>query len=183
MLAVMWRAPEAGMQTGLRGQRRTSEGGTHVATTTTLPSRLRGSLQRRVREFALIARDPVLMISLLFCCLFLFIFVIFPLFKGTINGFFDKNSGAFSLKFFQRYFDSYYGPYNRWVFWNTLIMGVSTAVGGTILGFIFAYTMVRCPAALQALHPRAGAHPHRVSALCPCAELHSPLRSQWPDQP
>ena len=49
-----------------------------------------------------------------------------------------------SLKYFARYFDSYYGPYNRRVFCNTLVMGVLTAIGGTVLGFIFAYTMVRC---------------------------------------
>lgn len=115
-----------------------------MAMATTVPSRIRESLQRRGREFALMARDPVLMISLVFCGLFLFIFVVFPLFKGTFNGFFDKDTGAFSLKYFERYFDSYYGPYNRWVFWNTLLMGMSTAIGGTILGFVFAYTMVRC---------------------------------------
>ncbi len=114
--------------------------------TNTLPAQIRVSLQRRGREFALIARDPVLMISLLYCGLFLFIFVAFPLFKGTINGFFDKNTGEFSLEYLKRYFDSYYGPYNRWVFKNTLVMGVATATGGTVLGFIFAYTMVRCSA-------------------------------------
>lgn len=102
------------------------------------------SLRRRYREFALIARDPVLMISLLFCGLFLFIFVVYPLFRGTANGFVDRESGAFSLKYFVRYFDSYYGPYNQWVFINTLEMGLLTALGGTVLGFIFAYTLVRC---------------------------------------
>jgi len=102
------------------------------------------SFQRRYREFALIARDPVLMISLLYCGLFLFIFVVLPLFYATANGFLDKGSGAFSLKYFARYFDAYYGPYNQWVFVNTLEMGLLTALGGTILGFIFAYTMVRC---------------------------------------
>jgi len=108
------------------------------------PSSLRVSFQRRYREFALIARDPVLMISLLYCGLFLFIFVVLPLFYATANGFLDKGSGAFSLKYFARYFDAYYGPYNQWVFVNTLEMGLLTALGGTILGFIFAYTMVRC---------------------------------------
>jgi len=102
------------------------------------------TLRRRYHEFALIARDPVLMLSLLYCGLFLFIFVVFPLFRGTANGFVDKETGALSLKYFARYFDSYYGPYNRWVFMNTLEMGLLTALGGTVLGFIFAYTMVRC---------------------------------------
>ena len=111
--------------------------------------RWRSSLLRRYREFALIARDPVLMISLLFCGLFLFIFVVYPLFRGTANGFVDaEQSGPWytrlSLEYLGRYFDTYYGPVSRGIFWNTLVMGVLTATGGTILGFIFAYTMVRC---------------------------------------
>ncbi len=115
------------------------------------PSRFLSSLQRRYREFALIARDPVLMIGLLFCGLFLFIFVVYPLFRGTANGFVDATASGpwytrLSFKYFARYVDAYYGPYSRLVFWNTLQMGLLTATGGTILGFIFAYTMVRCNA-------------------------------------
>lgn len=104
----------------------------------------RRALRRRYHEFALIARDPVLMISLLYCGLFLFIFVILPLFRGTANGFVDAKTGKLSLEYFARFFDSYYGPYSRLVFRDTMIMGLLTATGGTILGFIFAYTMVRC---------------------------------------
>ncbi len=117
-----------------------------------VPTRERGTwrsaLRRRYREFALIARDPVLMISLLFCGLFLFMFVVYPLFRGTANGFLDaERSGPWytrlSVEYLGRYFDSYYGPFARRVFIDTLIMGVLTATGGTILGFFFAYTMVR----------------------------------------
>jgi iron(III) transport system permease protein len=104
----------------------------------------RWSVERRYREFALIARDPVLMISLLYCGLFLYIFVVYPLYRGTSNGFVDADTGKFSLEYLRRFFDSYYGPYSRRVFVDTMIMGVLTATGGTILGFIFAYTMVRC---------------------------------------
>jgi iron(III) transport system permease protein len=112
-------------------------------------NRFTGSLKRRYREFALIARDPVLMMGLLFCGLFLFLFVVYPLWRGTANGFVDAEATGpwytrLSLEYFARYFDSYYGPYSRQVFFNTLQMGLLTAVGGTALGFIFAYTMVRC---------------------------------------
>ncbi len=120
----------------------------------TLPRRAetggwRGALLRRYREFALIGRDPVLTISLLFCGLFLFIFVVFPLFKGTANGFVDAKAAGpwysnLSLKYFARFFDAYYGPSLRQVFYSTLEMGLLTAIGGTLLGFIFAYSMVRC---------------------------------------
>ncbi|MGD9146161.1 MAG: iron ABC transporter permease [Anaerolineae bacterium] len=104
----------------------------------------RRALRRRYREFALIARDPVLMISLLYCGLFLFIFIVFPLFRGTSNGFVDADTGELSLEYFTRFFDSYYGPRQRQILLDTLIMGVLTATGGTALGFVFAYTMVRC---------------------------------------
>jgi iron(III) transport system permease protein len=114
------------------------------------------SLRRRYREFALIARDPVLMISLLYCGLFLFIFVVFPLYQGTASGFVDASSTGpwytrLSLKYFARFFDAYYGPYQRQVFISTLEMGLLTAFGGTALGFIFAYTMVRCSPPLKGL--------------------------------
>lgn len=129
-----------------------------MSETASPPSSFVASLQRRYREFALIGRDPVLMISLLYCGLFLFIFVIFPLYRGTANGFVDANLEGpwytrLSLKYFLRYFDSYYGPYSRQVFLNTIEMGLLTAFGGTALGFVFAYTMVRCnPPASRLIH-------------------------------
>ncbi len=116
------------------------------------------SLQRRYREFALIGRDPVLMISLLYCGLLLLVFVIFPLYRSIANGFVDAGAQGpwytrLSLKYFLRYFDSYYGPYSRQVFLNTIEMGLLTAFGGTALGFVFAYTMVRCnPPARNIIH-------------------------------
>ncbi|MBN1921326.1 MAG: iron ABC transporter permease [Anaerolineae bacterium] len=98
---------------------------------------------RRLREFALIARDPVLLLSLVFCGLFLFIFVFYPLFKTTANGFFNAE-GALDLKYFGRFFDNYYGPLSRRIFQDTMVMGLLTALGGTLVGFIFAYAVVRC---------------------------------------
>ena len=100
-------------------------------------------LLQRYREFALIARDPVLFMGLLFVGIFLLVFIFFPLFQATINGFFNK-LGQLDLQYFARYFDSYYGPFSRRVFRDTLIMGLLTATGGTFLGFIFAYAVVRC---------------------------------------
>jgi len=101
------------------------------------------SIKRRIQEFSLIGRDPVLALSLIISSLFLFSFVVFPILRTVWSGFFDT-AGAFSLTFFARYFDSYYGPVSRQIFWNTLKMGIFTAGGGTLLGFIFAYTIVRC---------------------------------------
>ena len=101
------------------------------------------NLLRRYREFGLIARDPVLFISLLFCAIFLLLFVFFPLARAIANGFYNKE-GLFDLSYFGRYFDSYYGPLMREIFANTLVMGVLSATFGTLLGFIFAFAVVRC---------------------------------------
>ena len=100
-------------------------------------------LLQRYREFALIGRDPVLFMGLLFVGIFLLVFIFFPLFEATINGFFNK-AGQIDLQYFGRYFDDYYGPFSRRVFRDTLIMGLLTATGGTFMGFIFAYAVVRC---------------------------------------
>ncbi len=100
-------------------------------------------LLRRYREFSLISKDPVLFFSLLFSAIFLLVFVIFPIYKATVNGFFNK-AGQIDLQYFARYFDAYYGPLARQIFFDTLKMGVLTATFGTLLGFIFAYAVVRC---------------------------------------
>lgn len=98
---------------------------------------------RRYREFSLIARDPVLFMSLLLSGIFIFVFVAVPLFETISGGFFDKE-GAFDLTYFTRYFDDYYGPALRKVFRDTMTMGMLTAIFGTLVGFIFAYATVRC---------------------------------------
>ena len=101
------------------------------------------AIKRRLQEFSLIGRDPVLALSLIISALFLFAFIVFPIAQTVWSGFFNKE-GQFSLTYFARYFDSYYGPVSRQIFLDTLTMGVLTAAGGTLLGFIFAYTIVRC---------------------------------------
>lgn len=102
-----------------------------------------GGLNRRFREFALIFRDPVLFMSLLFSGIFIMVFVILPIFRTIYGGFFSKE-GAFDLTYFARYFDDFYGPALRQSFQDTMVMGVLTAVFGTFVGFIFAYATVRC---------------------------------------
>ena len=117
-----------------------------MQTSTSIPTpqvpRLRG-LSRRFREFALIFRDPVLFMSLLFAGIFIVVFVVLPILKTISGGFFNKES-VFDLTYFTRYFDDYYGPALRRSFMDTMIMGLLTAVFGTLVGFIFAYAAVRC---------------------------------------
>lgn len=98
---------------------------------------------RRYREFAMLAGDPVLFMGLLFSGIFLLIFVFYPLWRATVGGFISPE-GRLDLQYFTRYFDSFYGPLSRRIFGDTLVMGLLTATGGTLLGFVFAYAMVRC---------------------------------------
>ncbi len=100
-------------------------------------------LIRRIREFTLIGRDPVLFMSLLLSGIFIVVFVVFPLYKSIVGGFISKE-GAFDLTYFARYLDNYYGPGLRKAFGDTMLMGLLTAASGTLVGFIFAYAVVRC---------------------------------------
>ncbi|MBI4670667.1 MAG: iron ABC transporter permease [Chloroflexi bacterium] len=101
------------------------------------------ALARRVREFRLIARDPALLVGLLAVGVFIFAFIVFPLARVIVQGFFTPE-GQFSLNYFARYLEPGYAQ----VYWQilawTVEMGVLAALGSTALGFLFAYTVVRC---------------------------------------
>lgn len=110
---------------------------------TSTPSKVFPNIKRRVREFSLISRDPVLFLSLLIAGIIIFLFVIYPIFRTVSRGFFN-NEGVWDLTYFARYFDNYYGPGLRRAFADTMTMGLLTAIFGTLVGFIFAYATVRC---------------------------------------
>ena len=119
---------------------------------------------RRIREIGLIARDPILMIALIFSFIFLIIFIFYPILRTVVRGF-VSDTGQADLTQFARYFDGTifdgitkvlksaglilqetvkYGRTYRLVFNNTIKMGLMSATSGTIVGFIFAYAAVRC---------------------------------------
>jgi iron(III) transport system permease protein len=102
------------------------------------------SLRRRAREFRLIGQDPILSVGLLAIGAFAITFIIFPLLRVVVQGFFDPATGQLSLEYFAQWIDPYYRAYNWRVLQDTLTMGLLTATGGTALGFIFAYAMIRC---------------------------------------
>ena len=101
------------------------------------------ALVRRYREFRLIARDPVLLGGLLVTGAFILAFVVWPLARVIWQGFFTLE-GAPSLVFFQRYFDPTFALQYWQIFSWTIQMGVLSAIGSTAVGFLFAYTVVRC---------------------------------------
>ncbi len=109
-----------------------------------LPKPNRSGLWRRWQEIRLIGQDPILGLGLLLVGAFVFLFIAWPLLRVIWQGFFDPQTGAFDVRYFQQYLDPYYQGHNFRVLRNTLSMGFFTALGGTLLGFVFAYTMVRC---------------------------------------
>ncbi len=102
-----------------------------------------GNVRRRLREFRLIGQDPVLATGLLAVGAFLFFFVLYPIGRVVYQGFFAAD-GSFSLEYINRYFDPYFRAYYWTTFWSTIQIGVLTATFGTFVGFIFAFTAVRC---------------------------------------
>ena len=107
------------------------------------PVKKSSNITRRIREFSLIGRDPILFISLLLSGIFIFVFVVYPLYRSAAGGFISKE-GAWDITYFARYFDSYFGPALQRAFTDTMLMGLLTATAGTLVGFIFAYAIVRC---------------------------------------
>ena len=65
-----------------------------------------------------------------------------------VQGFFiadgKPNAGAFNLDQFARYVNPTFMAQYWQIFVWTIQMGVLSAVGSTVLGFLFAYTVVRC---------------------------------------
>ena len=102
------------------------------------------NLARRYQEFKLIGHDPVLALSLLAVGVFVLLFVAYPLLRVIWQGFFELETGNFSLKYFAQYFDPAYQRHNWQTLQDTMFMGLMTATFGTLLGLIFAYTIVRC---------------------------------------
>jgi iron(III) transport system permease protein len=100
-------------------------------------------LRRGYGELKLLAQDPVLLAGLLLASTFILAFIAWPLLRVMVQGFFTQE-GAFSLEQFRRYIDPSSTRYYRQVFYDTLRMGLLSASLGTALGFLFAYSYVRC---------------------------------------
>ena len=92
----------------------------------------------------MIGQDPILGAGLILVGSFVFLFVALPLVRVVWQGFFDIETGEFSLEYFSHYVDPFYRNHAWRVVYNTMVMGLGAATGGTLLGFIFAYTLVRC---------------------------------------
>lgn len=101
-------------------------------------------IQRKVNEMIgnlrLIWKEPLLFISIIAIFYFLMVFVAFPIFQVFKNSLIINNKFDISnyLAIFSKRY--YFQP-----FFNSIILGISTATIGTIVGFIFAYALTRTP--------------------------------------
>lgn len=90
------------------------------------------------------------MAGLLITSIFVFLFVLLPLARVIVYGFFvpdtppNPAAGQLNLEYFARYIDPAFKTHSWNVVRDTLSMGVLSAFFGTLLGFVFAYTVVRC---------------------------------------
>ncbi len=98
----------------------------------------------------MLAQDPVLLAALLVAGVFILMFIAWPLVRVIAQGFFTPE-GQFSLEQFRRYADPAYSRQYRLIFYNTMQMGTLSALLGTALGFIFAYSYVNCDVLLKHL--------------------------------
>jgi iron(III) transport system permease protein len=91
-----------------------------------------------VRDFKKLKQDPLLLIVIVLLLISLTVFILYPLIRIGIVSF--RSKGHFSLNNFKEAFSFWY---YRSALWNSLLMGALTAVLGTLVGFIFAYALVR----------------------------------------
>ena len=101
-------------------------------------------IQRKVNEMIgnlrLIWKEPLLFVSIIAIFYFLLVFVAFPIFQVF------KNSLIINKQFdFSNYLAVFSKAYYFQPFFNSIILGISTATIGTIVGFIFAYALTRTP--------------------------------------
>ena len=91
-------------------------------------------------SFIQLSKDPLLLGVILLLLLSLVLFIIFPLYKVIVVSF--QVDGSFSFKNFTDVMTYSNGYYMKALF-NSLWMGVATAVLGTFIAYIFAYSLTR----------------------------------------
>ena len=94
--------------------------------------------KRLPKSMAKLVREPVLLIGILAISLFLFLFVLLPLFKIFYLSF--EDNGHLSIKVFK---DMMSESYYQAPFFNSLYLGGWVALISTMIGFAYAYAITR----------------------------------------
>ena len=96
------------------------------------------TLRRTPSDLKRLFQEPLLLMGILLVNVFLFLFVVLPLFKIFQLSF--EDNGRFSLQVFV---DLMSKQYNVQPLIHSLTLGVAVSILGTVIGFIFAYAITR----------------------------------------
>ena len=96
------------------------------------------TLKRTPSDLKRLFQEPLLLMGILLVNVFLFLFVVLPLFKIFQLSF--EDNGRFSLQVFV---DLMSKRYNVQPLIHSLTLGVAVSILGTLIGFIFAYAITR----------------------------------------
>jgi len=91
-----------------------------------------------VRDLRQLQGEPLLALGIAGIFALLFVFILYPLVRVLMVSVLPQ--GAFSLTLYRELLGSWF---IRQAFWNSLLMGILTALGGTAVGFLFAFTLTR----------------------------------------
>jgi iron(III) transport system permease protein len=90
------------------------------------------------RDLRQLQCEPLLALGIAGIFALLFVFILYPLVRVLMVSVLPQ--GAFSLTLYRELLGSWF---IRQAFWNSLLMGILTALGGTAVGFLFAFTLTR----------------------------------------
>ncbi len=91
-----------------------------------------------VRDLRRLRDEPLLLVAIAALFGLLLLFILYPLARVLTVSLFPD--GAFSLRLYGQLLGSWF---IRQAFLNSVAMGILTAVGGTAIGFLFAFTLTR----------------------------------------
>lgn len=95
-------------------------------------------MKEKLQQLRMLTRDPLLFSLIIVILVSLVVFILYPLAKVIIVSVFPQ--GEFTLEILGKVVSSWH---LRQAFFNSLMMGVLTAVFGSLIGFIFAFTVTR----------------------------------------
>lgn len=103
-----------------------------------VPAAARRPQGEAIRDLRRVLSEPILAATIAGIFALLFIFILYPLLRVLLVSLFPD--GGFSLRLYQEHLGSWF---IRQAFLNSVVMGVLTALGGTAIGFLFAFTLTR----------------------------------------
>jgi iron(III) transport system permease protein len=95
-------------------------------------------MKEKLQQLRMLTRDPLLFSLIIIILVSLILFILYPLAKVIIVSVFPQ--GTFTLEILRKVVSSWH---LRQAFFNSLMMGVLTAFFGSLIGFVFAFTITR----------------------------------------